>query len=326
MATIIPMKGLREAPKAVRSSMETVILTADQMMSWRVPPFQRELRVNDKVRSVAEKLKATGGIVPGIITLGTIGADKTIYIVDGQHRREAFTMSELRECIADVRMCQFDTMAEMAREYVELNSNLVKMRPDDVLRGLEASVRSLCIIRQACEFVGYGNIRRAGSSSPVLSMSAVLRCWAGSASETPGGSGGKSALHLAEETDESAAQNLVAFLQIARSAWGADQEYFRLWGNLNLTICMWMYRRLVMDKERGIKRYVCLSPDQFRKCLMAVSASSEYLDWLTGRLMGDRDRSPCYMRLKATFQNRLRQDSRDPTKKPLLPLPGWASK
>lgn len=325
MRNVVSLKG-REAPKSLRSTMETRLLTVADISAWSIPQFQRGLRVNDKVRLVAEELKSGGGILPGILTLGRVGSDKTTYLVDGQHRREAFFLSELPECIADCRMCEFDSMAEMAREYVTLNSNIVKMRPDDILRGVEGSVRSLSFIRQSCEFVGYGSIRRNSSSAPILSMSAVLRCWAGSITETPGPSGGKSALHLAEELDDLGAQNLVAFLSIARAAWGADAEYFRLWGNLNLTVCMWLYRRLVMDRDRGVRRYVVLSPDQFRKCLMAASAAPDYLDWLTGRLMGDRDRSPCFMRLKGIFQNRLRQDSRDPTKKPMMPAPGWVSK
>ena len=282
--------------------------------------------MNEKVRQVAEQITHNGGIVPGVITLGTISGDRSIYLVDGQHRREAFLISELPECIADCRMCEFDSLPEMAQEYVELNSSLVKMLPDDMLRGIEGSIKSLGFIRSSCEFVGYGHVRRNSTHTALLSMSAVLRCWAGSAPETPSGTGGKSALHIAEEMDDASAQNLVAFLQIARAAWGSDAEYFRMWGNLNLTICMWMYRRLVMDKDRGVKRYVLLTPDSFRKCLMSASASPEYIDWLTGRVMGERDRSPCFMRLKGIFQNRLRQDSRDPTKKPMLPTPAWASK
>jgi len=325
MGSVVHLKG-RAAPKPLRSTMETRLLTIADMTAWVIPPFQRDKRVNEKVRTVAEQLKHNGGIIPGVITLGTVAGDKSIYLVDGQHRREAFLISEMPECIADCRMCEFDSMPEMAQEYVELNSNIVKMSPDDILRGMEGSIRALAFIRSSCEFVGYGNIRRNNTTAPLLSMSAVLRCWAGSATETPGGSGGKSALHLAEELDDLSAQNLVAFLQIARAAWGADPEYFRMWGGLNLTMCMWLYRRLVMDKARGVKRYVVLSPDIFRKCLMSASASAEYLDWLTGRMMGDRDRSPCFTRLKGIFVNRIRQESRDPTKKPIFPLPGWASK
>lgn len=88
---------------------------------------------------------------------------------------------------------------------------------------------------------------------------------------------------------------------------------------------MWLWRRLVLEEERGVKRFVRLTPEQFKKCLMSVSASSDYNDWLRGRVMGDRDRSPCYARLKAIFVARLQDESRD-KKKPMMPLPAWASK
>jgi hypothetical protein len=37
---------------------------------------------------------------------------------------------------------------------------------------------------------------------------------------------------------------------------------------------MWIYRRHVLNKERGVKRAVVMTNDQFRKCLMSVAADS----------------------------------------------------
>jgi hypothetical protein len=48
---VIEIKGRREAPRAERSSMETLIITLDQVNSWKVPPFQRPLHINAKIRS-----------------------------------------------------------------------------------------------------------------------------------------------------------------------------------------------------------------------------------------------------------------------------------
>lgn len=53
MAVILPIKGTREAPKSVRSKMETIIFSQKEIDGWRVPPFQRPLRVNEKVRAAA---------------------------------------------------------------------------------------------------------------------------------------------------------------------------------------------------------------------------------------------------------------------------------
>lgn len=325
MATVIPFKDAREAPKAVRSAMETLIITPGQVNQWRIPPFQRPVRVNAKVLAMAEELKQNGVEITGILTLGKIGKDDTIYVIDGQHRLEAFKLSEMKEIIVDVRVCHFDTMAEAADEFTRLNTALVRMRPDDVLRGLEMSLPSLQAIRKGCDFVGYDQIRR-NTNAPIVSMSAALRCWNASQYETPATSNsGLGAASMAQALDVMSAQNLVVFLLTAHSAWGRDPDYYRLWGNLNLSLCMWLWRRLVLDKDRIGKRYVALSPAQFKKCLMSLSADSNYLDWLVGRNMSDRDRSPCYARLKTIFVARLAAEATN-KKTPVLPAPAWASK
>jgi hypothetical protein len=54
---------------------------------------------------------------------------------------------------------------------------------------------------------------------------------------------------------------------------------------------------------------------------MSISADSTYVDWLLGRHIGERDRSPCYRRIKDIFAARLEAIQ---GKKPLLPQPSWA--
>jgi hypothetical protein len=319
--TIPHLRG-RDAPRSKRSAMETQIFTREEVLGWKLPSFQRPLRVNSKVLALTEEIKGDGGIIPGVLTLGRVGADKAHYIVDGQHRVEAFKISELDECIADVRSVMFDDMAEMADEFVNLNSRLVNMRPDDILRGLEESMPLLRRIREACDFVSYGQIRRGTPKSPVIGMSLLLRAWHISAPEVPA-STSPSAAAIAAALDDTSVNSLIAFMQIARSAWGADPENYRLWGSLNVTINMWIYRRHVLDKERSVKRAVAMTPDQFRKCLMSVAADSGYAEWLVGRNLNERDRSPCYSRLKIIFTRRLQQDTQ---KKVTMVQPSWASR
>lgn len=322
MGNVIPMA--RVAPKNVQSKMETIIVTPTMVNQWKIPPFQRPLRINEKVRSVAEQIKKTEGI-EGVLTLGKVRNDPSFWIVDGQHRKEAFVLSGIDEAIADVRLCIFDSMGEMADEFVRLNSSLVKMRPDDILRGLEGSTPALKTIREKCEFVGYDNIRRSGSG-PVLSMSALIRCWHAAQYETPTSSGaGGSVTSLANSIDQVSLQNLLAFISTAHAAWGRDLEYFRLWGNLNLALCMWLWNRLVIDRDRyGAKRYVALNIPDFKKCLMSLSADGDYLAWLPGRGLNDRDRSPGYRRIKQIFVTRLREEWNGKDVK--FPAPAWASK
>lgn len=115
---VIRMPGIKEipkkAPKSVRSTTEAVILTKAATEAWRAPAFQRPLRVNAKVSELAEGMKNGGGIIPGILTIGVLDHQK--YLVDGQHRVEAFKLSDLPEAYAEIRICHFETMSDMAEE------------------------------------------------------------------------------------------------------------------------------------------------------------------------------------------------------------------
>lgn len=308
--------------------MDTIVVEMRTIAGWKIPPFQRQLRINEKVREIAQLIKDDNGVIPGILTIGILsgGRDAGEYLVDGQHRVEAFRLSECREAVADVRFVNFDSMADMGDEFVQLNSSIVRMRPDDVLRGLEGSTPLLSKIREACAFVGYDSIRR-GPTSALVSMSLLLRIWEGSSSPTPV-STGKSSLHLAAELSEDSAGKLCVFLQLAHDAWKLDEGSKRLWGALNLGLNMWLWRRLVLDTTRtggGSARIVVLKNEQFRKCLMSLAANEAYCDWLLGRGMGDRDRAPAYARVKQIFIRRLLEDKVvAPGGKISLPAPAWA--
>jgi hypothetical protein len=303
--------------KKTRTVVDTIMVTPESLDKWKSPPFQRPVRQNEKVRMLAEELKREGGVWPGIVTLGIL--DGTVYTIDGQHRKEAFLMSGLVEGYTDVRTHHFTSMADMGEEFVRLNSQLVSMRPDDILRGLEASIEGLRKIRALCPFVGYDNIRR-GTTSPVVGMSLCLRSWRTSMSEVPASGCGMSAAAVAESLELKEYENLIEFLNLALGAFGRDPQYGRLWSALNLIMCMWLYRRLFLHPELHGKT-LPVTKDLFKKCLMSVSANSDYVDWLLGRNIGERDRAPAYNRLKAIFVGRL---SAELGKKVSLPQPAWA--
>ena len=310
------LKPTTEAQKATQTTSDTWEFSPDQAASWKLPPFQREKRINAKVLLLAEKIKAEGGILPGTITIGVL--EKERYLVDGQHRREAFYLSECLTGYADVRVLYFDSMAEMAEEYVNVNSKLVAMKPDDIMRGLEGSYEALAKIRKRCPFVGYDMIRR-GDKSPILGMSMLLRCWIGSSTDTPK-SGGHSATEIARTLSMEEADTAIRFMNCAWTAWGRDKTNTRLWAGLNLTICMWLYRRIVLTAHSTKTHRI--NDEMFTKCLMSVSAGEVYVDWLLGRNMGTRDLAPAYDRVKRIFAGRLEQET---GKKPLMPAPTWAS-
>ena len=311
------LKPKTAVEKKTRTVVDTIMVTPESINKWLSPSFQRPVKENEKVRALAEALKQDGGVLPGIITLGVL--DGETYIIDGQHRRSAFLLSGLKEGFTDIRKHFFSDISEMGEEFVNLNSQLVRMRPDDILRGLEGSHAGLSEIRRACPFVGYDMIRRNDTVAPIVSMSGVLRQWFGSSMESPSAANsGRSTVQLASIGEEDV-KHLCDFLTLAMEAFGRDPEHFRLWGALNMTLCMWLYRNTVIKQysPRSIK----MSKDHFMKCLMYLAAEARYSDWLVGRKMGDRDRTPAYTRVKVIFSKRLTDLM---GARVALPQPPWA--
>lgn len=325
MSKLIHLPGVKELPrsrKAMASRMETMLLTKAGTKAWKAPPFQRPLRVNKKVIAVSEALKAPaddgglGGVLPGVLILGELGSET--YLLDGQHRVEAFLLSGLPEVIADVRIMTFEDLAQMGKSFVNENSRLVTLKPDDVLRGLEGTLQPMRELHKRCPILGYDNIKR-NPRGPIVSMSAFLRVWFQSTSEVPTGNPG-SATSLAEALTDEDAEQAAGFLQTLERAWGRDPEYWRLWGNLNLAIVAWLWRRTVITQYSG--KSVKLTAVQFQECCMALSADDTYLSWLVGRQYGDRDRAPCYARVRGIFIARLKEKL---GKQVMFPAPTWAT-
>ena len=326
--TVLRMPGVKElpsnAPRSVRSVMDTLLITPDGIDRWKKPPFQRELRITPKVQALIDELKANGGVVPGIITLGKLGGDT--YLIDGQHRIEAFRRSGLAEGYADVRICHFSDMGEMGEEFVQLNSALVRMQNNDILRGLEGINEHLATIRRRCPFVGYDNIRRDGpGATKLIAMASAVRLWFGSEGPTP--TPGPASTESVKLLNEDEARRICHALSVCFEAWGKDKENFLLWNGLNLSIVFWLWRRLVLREglaqRRGGVAVTTLTPDQFKLCLMALSANADYVEWLRGRRLADRDRSPCYTRIKGIFAGRLGGMGFG---KPILPIAEWGGR
>lgn len=305
--------------KATQTTMDTIIVTPDLARTWKKPSFQRDLKVNKKVEEVAEEIKETQ-VIPGLFQIGVLKSEPGVhYLVDGQHRREAFYLSKVPEAFLDVRYLHYDTWAEMADEYAKSNQHLVNMSADDILRAAEESNAELRRLRKACPYIGYSNVRR-GPTAPIVSMSCVIRCWFGSGPEVPS-IGGSSAASVAEHLSTEECNTLITFMELAWKAWGKDVSSHRLWGNLNMAICMWLYRRLVITPYSAATKKI--GNDLFLKCMMSLSADDEYCSWLVGRNLRDRDRSPTYQRIKAHFAKRIEMETGI---KARLPSPPWGGR
>jgi hypothetical protein len=319
--TLKIVKPQTAAEKKTGSVTDTIDVTPQEIRSWKKPPFQRDLSVNFKVMTLAQKIADDGGVIPGTIVIGILANDPHKYVVDGQHRLEAFLLSECPIGYVDARMFHAKTMVELAREFRNVNQRLVNMKPDDFLRSDESSNPSLEKIRKKCPFVGYGHVRR-NENTPIVSMSALLRCWASAGKEVPQSGAGGSTMDIADALTPEDIDPLIRFLTITFGAWGKDPTNYRLWGNLNLTVCMWLYRRVVVHGPSAITRSARLDDDDFGKCLMAVSADAHYAEWLIGRQLTERDRSPGYNRVKGIFAKRLAMETGKTVK---LPSPAWAA-
>lgn len=344
-SNIIKLTGARELPprasRAIRREMDTLEVTPEVAARWRKPDFQRELRVTPKVRRIVLEIRKTQ-IIPGILTLGVW--EGNTYLVDGQHRCEAFRLAcdpdfrcfdepEERDLVgkkgpevppiavayADVRIGYFDSMEAMSDEFLDLNSALVRMKLDDFLRGLEATNPHLAAIRRACPFVGYDRVRTS-EGRLLLSMASAIRVWFGSAGSCP--NSGPGSTDAAKMLDAGQVRDLTDFLKACYEAWGRDKGNYRLWGMLNLGVLMWLWRRSVLGQGQDSgSRATRIGREDFIRCLMALSASQRYVDWLGGRLLKDRDRSPCYAKIRDLFSNRLVEAGH---KKPRFPQDDWA--
>lgn len=321
MSNIIPVKKLRVANNP-RTRSETLFVTPETMKGWLKPPCQRDVKITRRLHDVAADIKGNGGEITGTIILGELANKPGVfYLIDGQHRREAAYLSGLTEFLVEIRIHTFDTIGEMGDEFVKLNSVISRMVPDDILRGMEGATPALQAIRRACPFIGYGNIRR-NENSQVLSMSVAIKSWSASCNETPAPNSGigSAAMDLVQKMEN--VDEMIRYLQTVHSAW-QGVENARLWGSLNLSLVGWLWQRLVVDTVRkGNQRSVVLKPDQFKRCCMSLSSSTDYTDWLVGRSLTPRHRSPAYKRIRDIFAKRLREDD---VQRARLPQPEWVA-
>lgn len=312
--TVVPPPKTR-AEKQTRSVTEAILINKEWLDQLRKPPFQRPLKLNEKVEHVVDVIKQNGGIIPGVLAIGALEGRR--YVIDGQHRIDAFRRSGLAEGYADVRYFYASSLAEMGEEFVRINSSLVRLSTDDMLRGLEASNPAVQAIHKACPFVGFANVRRGGG--PVLSMSAVLRFWFGTTFETPSYKHIEQGLKLLQDPKE--LKLLIDFLTLCYECWGtpADDDGKRLYTNLNMLLCGWAYRRAVL-KAYGASKQIPL--DMFKKYLMELQ-DPRYTTWLRGRIHPDKYRSAAWFHMKRLWS---RRHFNEVGHVPRLPQPGWAGK
>jgi hypothetical protein len=317
MGIVLALKT--KAQRTTRTRVDTIAFTLEEMESWKRPSFQREITVTKKMKQAVEFITESGGVFPGVITLGVIDGTKEIYKIDCHHRCEAFKQTGCTTGYSDVRWL-YGTMEDFADEYRRLNEQISPTRPDDRLRAAAVSNPQIEKLRSSCKVVAYGR-RAAGERKISVSMSSVLRAWHNASRSIPAARGkAASAVEIVDQISDSDLNHLIKLIHLCESAWGRDLEYAALWGQMNLTMVMWLYTRMVVEKPASVKLKQ-LSPALFEKCLLSLSADARYVEWLRGR-NGGTHRTPCYSRIKDNFARRLFQET---GQRHNLPQPEWVT-
>lgn len=238
-----------------------------------LPSCQRAFRPSAKKRAeVLEEMIRTGRI-PGQILLGTInGTD--LYLVDGQHREIICLDAGIETILAEVRVRRFANMDELVKEYIRCNSKIASHTSGDQLKALVTLYpTTLGFISKKCSFVSFSSRRIDGGKANV-NFSMCISAWTHSKRNKPTDGGFGKVEDMARDLTPADAAQLAEFLKLAHDAWGREPAIATLWGNLNLTLCMWLYRRVVLAAtvapSRRKKAVTQVTPVQFRNALMEL--------------------------------------------------------
>lgn len=345
-ATLIKMPGVHALPNFVdkndREVMQTVFVDAEILAEWKRPKLQRPLQLSRKVYELAEAMQLEAAKdpdeawcrIPGVITLGKVLEKdyKGTYLLDGQHRIDgALKLAcgpilvpggvSVRQALTNAREKTFDTFAEMGTEFANLNSQLVATKPDDILRALSEMNPHLADIEKACPFIGYDRTGKH-KETVLLSMSAALRTWFGSGGLVP--ASGPPARDTIKYCDDTQTAKIIDFYSACAEAGWALPTLQRLWSTLNLSINMWLWRRVVLGESvqrfHGGQAPLVLERKQYVECMREVASTKAYIEWLGGRSLRYQDRQPCYGRLKDMFTERLAKLGRT---SPRFPMAEW---
>ena len=289
---VIPVPDLRSPEEKVskRCNRKMWVTLEALEASFELPDAQRPQTTNEKVRSLAKRY-SEDPIVPG--TIHTAVVDGVIYLFDGQHRsfvafklaRELYGVEKL---LVSVEFNFLDSKSDIGRYYVEENGCLVRQRPDDILNGLATPPLKKI---QECKIVTTKKVSSQKAKTNFLSLSAAIRAWYGSAWDVPSNTAGMPAVEIANTMPMEDAEALKGFLECAVKAWGNSPSFRGLYGNFNLNLCAWLYRRTVLNPIEGV---TALTDEQFTAGLVGLSANSKYLTFLVRRTLDPINRQVGY--------------------------------
>lgn len=265
---------------------------------WKIPDWGREPKVNRHVLSVAEDLKECNHLSSTLV-LGVY--DNTIWRIDGNHRLLGFLLSGIPNMLAHCMVHYCDGHKDMYRIYKIYQRHLRTPTKDDNLKGLAETRDPLQTIKNRCKFVTYETVN--DTESRRIRMSAVIRAWYDSVPYIP--------KHIranieeqAVKIEETEARKIVEFLLACKEGLSIQVPF--LWKPINITLLMWLYRRLVwgeIDVESEDVEYSRLTKDEFILGMLGLQTNNYYGTLGTREL--ERDRFGAYTSLMSYFKKSL---------------------
>jgi hypothetical protein len=153
-----------------------------------------------------------------------------------------------------------------------MQTSICRSTPDHRLQSLEPRCPNLLHFREGCkDIVTYGRVIKGRGR--VLPVSHALRCWA-SSNEDPPAKNVTNTEILAQGLTALDVQQLSGLLHSLIRVWGDQREYKCLWGPLNLTLCMWLYRRMVIGVPAPAPNVTRLTSGQFEAGVAGLTHSS----------------------------------------------------
>ena len=314
-----------------QSRVVKIKLTPEVINSWLIPDWQRHVRTNPKGRQLCEDIKEIP-ILESMIIVGVIQrrGKYVLYLLDGHHRKEHFLKSGAPYIIIDVKFAYVETMGEMADLYLKCQDQIVKSSPNDNLKGLAVNSKTLNHIIKHCTCVTL-DAARSGASNASVTMSTVIQVWYDSNLDPPKrntlGSPPKSITDLAKKLTMRDAETIVAFIKICEEVFGFNNESSALWKHINLVLCLWLYRVMVLKTEwEGCEGYkvTYLDDKRFGIGLSALRHSRFYSSMTNKRLGSAVDRKEAYLNMTRWFLSGF--PNNNGRTRVRLPKPTWASK
>lgn len=239
-----------------------------------------------------------------------------------KHDELARNRKKVAAAFAKIQYEYHDSMIAMAERFEKLNTPIERIKRDDIYRCNLNRSPSIDALVKKCPFIGFGAVKRNGTNSAcVARVSGILRYWYSSRPEVPVARMPSARDTVAWFDKEDTVDDLVTFLGLCHRAWSSSPEYSSLWNPFNMTLCMWLYRRICLEvTSKGLQ----VTNELFYLCLLSLTGNRDYLAWLAaahgGRSM-NRDRNEGYRRITDSFRRTI-QDSLG-GKKCFLPVPTW---